>query len=148
MCPPLLSRDLMTLKDASATMGPNVPLLTRLVLARTSAEKDAFKRTLDDMQLSPSLDEENFCEAKSQARHVLAPFEVRQFVSPLCARWSAAGPLRSRPNRSDLKAPSEPAQPGLGSFRGLIFVSRRQSLSRQFVRRALLDLGARPQDVC
>mmetsp|Transcript_17264 Transcript_17264/g.39818 ORF Transcript_17264/g.39818 Transcript_17264/m.39818 type:complete len:559 (-) Transcript_17264:1531-3207(-) len=50
---------------------------------KTSAEKDAFKRTLDDMQLSPALDEENFCEAKSQARHVLAPFEVPSEVSSL-----------------------------------------------------------------
>mmetsp|Transcript_769 Transcript_769/g.2042 ORF Transcript_769/g.2042 Transcript_769/m.2042 type:complete len:557 (+) Transcript_769:145-1815(+) len=50
---------------------------------KTSAEKDAFKRTLDEMQLSPALDEENFCEAKSQARHVLAPFEVPSEVSCL-----------------------------------------------------------------
>jgi len=44
--------------------------------------QDAFKKALDDMQLAPALDEENFQEARSMARHVLAPFEV-----PSEVRW-------------------------------------------------------------
>mmetsp|Transcript_5348 Transcript_5348/g.13575 ORF Transcript_5348/g.13575 Transcript_5348/m.13575 type:complete len:561 (-) Transcript_5348:255-1937(-) len=50
---------------------------------KTSEEKDQFKKMLDEWQLTPSLDEDNFVEAKEQARHVLAPFEVPSEVRSL-----------------------------------------------------------------
>jgi hypothetical protein len=49
---------------------PQIQKKTEIVI------QDAFKKALDDMQLAPALDEENFQEARSMARHVLAPFEV------------------------------------------------------------------------
>lgn len=48
----------------------------RGVPPQTAAEKDAFRAGLDAQQLAPAQDEENWVEAKQQARHAYAPFEV------------------------------------------------------------------------
>eukprot|EP00290_Baffinella_frigidus_P008012 CAMPEP_0180130334 /NCGR_PEP_ID=MMETSP0986-20121125/7813_1 /TAXON_ID=697907 /ORGANISM="non described non described, Strain CCMP2293" /LENGTH=559 /DNA_ID=CAMNT_0022070101 /DNA_START=40 /DNA_END=1719 /DNA_ORIENTATION=+ len=49
----------------------------------TSAEKDAFRDMLDDQQVSLVQDEENWVEAKQQARHAYAPFEIPSEVKGL-----------------------------------------------------------------
>ena len=45
-------------------------------MPKTSAEKDALRELIDEMQVSETRDEENFVEAKQLARHAYAPFEI------------------------------------------------------------------------
>ena len=54
-------------------------------IPKTSAEKDALREMLDEMQVSETRDEENFIEAKQLARHAYAPFEIPSEVKAILA---------------------------------------------------------------
>jgi hypothetical protein len=54
-------------------------------MPKTSAEKDALREMIDEMQVSETKDEENFLEAKQLARHAYAPFEIPSEVRAVLA---------------------------------------------------------------
>ena len=52
-------------------------------IPKTSADKDAMRDMIEDMQVAETKDEENFVEAKQLARHAYSPFEIPSEVKAI-----------------------------------------------------------------